>query len=118
MAYCIAELLEKDGFKFSLVVFDQRYNLRTFYNLVELPEPMDHYAITLTQDEYNYEIINCDEDDFDSNYQLFNISSCDILNHYINNSWNKDYEIHFNQIVKDIIEEAYYEFIEDVCERQ
>ena len=118
VAYCVAKLLEENGFEFSLIVFDQRYNLKTYYDLAELPESMDHYAITLKQDEYNYEAINCDEDDFDFSYQLFNTTSDAILQHYNEKEWNKDYKTYFNKIVQDIIEEAYYEFIENLCEKQ
>lgn len=110
VAYCIARLLEKDNFNFSLVVFDNRYELKKFIELSDLPETMDHYAIIIESDDLSNSGINCDEDDFDESFQDFKVSSEHILEYYLNNKWNSDYNTINNVYVKSLIERVYYEF--------
>ena len=113
VAYCIARLLEKDNFNFSLVVFDKRYELKKFVELSELPEPMDHYAIIIESDDASSGI-NCCEDDYDDFYQDFKVSSKHILEYYLNNRWNSSYNIINNVYVKSLIERVYYEFTDNL----
>lgn len=109
VAYCIARLLEKDNFNFSLVVFDKRYELKKFVELSDLPEPMDHYAIIIESDDASI-CINCDEDNYDDFYQDFRVSSKNILDYYLNNRWNSCYNTVNNVYIKSLIERVYYEF--------
>ena len=109
VAYCIARLLEKDNFNFSLVVFDRKHELKKFVELSELPEPMDHYAIIIESDDVSNGI-NCCEDNYDNFYQDFKVSSEHILEYYLNNIWNSDYNTINNVYIKSLIERVYYEF--------
>ena len=110
-AYCIAKLLEKDGFNFSLIVFDSECKLKNYTELSELPDTMEHYAIILEHDDnINAEAINCIEDDFDKFYQGFEVTSEDILNYYLNNEWNSLYQTVYNDLIQSLIERVYYEF--------
>lgn len=110
VAYCIARLLEKDNFNFSLVVFDKRYELKKFVELSDLPEPMDHYAIIIESDDTSGSGINCCEDNYDDFYQDFKVSSEHILEYYLNNIWNSSYNTINNVYIKSLIERVYYEF--------
>lgn len=114
VAYCIARLLEKDNFNFSLIVFDSKHELKKFVELSELPEPMDHYAIIIEADDVSSDI-NCYEDNYDNFYQDFKVSSEDILNYYLNNKWNSCYNPINNIYVKSLIELVYNEFINNLC---
>lgn len=113
VAYCIARLLEKDNFNFSLIVFDKNYELKKFVELSELPEPMYHYAIILESDDISNDI-NCCEDDYDGFYQDFKVSSKYILEYYLNNIWNSCYNTINNVYIKSLIERVYYEFINNL----
>jgi hypothetical protein len=109
-AYCIASLLEQYDITFSLIVFDERYNLSNFDNLFDLPESMDHYAIIIETDE-TIKCINCSDSDFYKQHQIFKISSNQILEYYENNCWNDTYDSGKNTIVKNTIEHLYYDII-------
>ena len=115
VAYCIAKLLEQDGFRYSLLVFDDYYNLSDYCDLFELPDTMAHYAIMLEcPDSINSEVINCFEDDFDSFYTDFEVTSDEILHYYKTHEWNTEYNIKNNKLIKDAIEKVYYEFTENL----
>lgn len=113
VAYCIARLLEKDNFNFSLIVFDKSYELKKFVELSELPKPMYHYAIILESEDVSNGI-NCCEDDYDDFYQDFKVSSEYILEYYLNNTWNSHYNTINNVYIKSLIERVYYEFINNL----
>lgn len=107
----MAKLLEEDNFKYSLIVFDSEYDLKQYSELSELPDVMEHYGLVLDyEDVTNTETINCEEDDFDLNYQTFNVTSKDILDCYLNNEWNSCYQTTNNTFVQSLIERIYYEF--------
>ena len=114
LAYCIAELLEKDGFNFSLVVFDDRYDMSQFTELSELPETMMHYAIVFDDDSVNGDLINCDDDDFDYSHQSFKVSAKDIMKYYNSNPWNSQYSTACNGLIKLFIECTYHEFADSI----
>lgn len=115
VAYCIAQLLEQDNLNFSVVVFDERYDLEDFTILDSLPEAMDHYAIILETGNIPSNI-NCDKNDFCKFSNKFKASSSDLLHYYHTNAWNECYDDRNNQLIKQLIEEDYYEFTESLRE--
>ena len=79
---------------------------------------MSHYAIILEYpDNVNAEAINCVEEDFNNSYQDFAVTSEDILNYYLNNSWNSCYQTTNNYLIKSIIKKVYYEVTNNFRER-
>lgn len=118
VAGCIARLLEETNLNFSLIVFDNKWDLRGIKCLEDLPEPMSHYAIVLDDEGYIGEGINCCEDDFDDSYQAFKASSIDIFDYYYNHQWNNVYDCFYNFKVKCALEKTYNEFIRDLLQRR
>ena len=112
VAGCIARLLEESGISFSLVVFDSEWDLRKIKSLQDLPEPMNHYAIVLdNNDNLIGDGINCCDDDFDDSYQVFKATSTDIFDYYYNHRWNERYNCFYNFRIKCALEKFYYDFI-------
>ena len=108
-AYCIAALLEQDGFNYSLVIFDEEYELTNVNGLNDLPA-VDHCAIVLENDEGVKLNINCSLSDYVCHYTRLKINSEDLLDYYIRTRWNSSYDKTNNLLVRSIIEEVYYEF--------
>lgn len=108
-AYCIAKMLEQVNLKFSLVVFDKDYEVQSFDYLRDLPESMEHYAIVLN-DQETVRYLNCELEDFQTHYQTYQTNSLEILDYYLNNSWNDKYDRKNNPIVQEQIEKFCYEF--------
>lgn len=109
IAYCLARLLSKDKFKFSVIVYED-YELEDKFS--EISEDHYHYAIGIG----NY-IINscgCDEDFCRNIY--YNVRASEILNHYKNNSWNECYNSTKNKFIFKIIRVFYDDLTEDLRE--
>lgn len=108
-AYCIARLLEKDKLPFSLVVFDNEFNLNKIKTLPKVPWSMLHYAITLQVGEHTTRTINRGE--FRVSHRCYlKVSSKEILWHYKKHDWNDTYNPAHNQTIKQLIEKTYYDF--------
>jgi hypothetical protein len=108
-AYCIAKVFEQVNLKFSLVVFDRDYEVQSIDYLRDLPESMEHYAIILN-DQEDIKYLNCDLEDFQIHYQIYQTNSLEILDYYLNNAWNEEYDRKNNPIVQEQIEKFCYEF--------
>ena len=108
-AYCIAKMLEQVDLKFSLVVFDDAYEVQSINHLQDLPESMQHYAIVLN-DQENVKCLNCELSDFQIHHQIYKTNSLEILDYYLNNAWNEEYDRNNNPIVQKQIEKFCYEF--------
>ena len=109
IAYCLARLLSKDKFEFSVIVYED-YELEDKFS--EISEGHYHYAISIG----NY-IINsdgCDEDFCKNIY--YNVRASEILNHYKNNSWNEQYASTKNKFIFKIIRAFYGDLTEDLRE--
>lgn len=108
-AYCIAKMLEQVDLRFSLVVFDNEYEVHSINHLQDLPESMQHYAIVLN-DQEKTRCLNCELSDFRIHHQIYQTNSLEILDYYLNNAWNDEYDRNNNPIVQTLIEKFCYEF--------
>jgi hypothetical protein len=102
-------MLEQVDLKFSLVVFDDAYEVQSINHLQDLPESMQHYAIVLN-DQEKTRYLNCELSDFQIHHQIYKTNSLEILDYYLNNAWNEEYDRNNNPIVQKQIEKFCYEF--------
>lgn len=102
-------MLEQVDIKFSLVVFDTEYELQSISYLQDLPESMQHYAIVLN-DQEKTRYLNCELSDFRIHHRVYKTNSLEILDYYLNNAWNDEYDRKNNPIVQEQIEKFCYEF--------
>lgn len=108
-AYCIARLLEKDKLPFSLVIFDNYFNLNKVKMLPKVPWSMLHYAIVLQVGEHTTKTINRGK--FRASHKCYlKVTAEEILWHYEEHDWNDTYNPKHNQIIKQLIEKTYYDF--------
>lgn len=105
VAYCIAQLLEKDSIPFDVIVFED-YD---FDDFSEIYEECYHIAICLNTDEDMY-IINQGNFSLDR-YTIFkNVSSNDLFKYYNRFKWNRTYEVFRNKFIKYVIRLLYENF--------
>jgi hypothetical protein len=102
-------MFEQVDLRFSLVVFDNEYEVHSINHLQDLPESMQHYAIVLN-DQEKTRCLNCELSDFQIHHQTYQTNSLEILDYYLNNAWNEEYDRNNNPIVQKQIEKFCYEF--------
>lgn len=110
IAYCIAELLEKDNIPFEIIVFeeyDEDFN--------ELPEACEHIAINIINEDWL--IINKADYDLEEYTTYKNVTSSDLLNYYKRNRWNSLYNVFKNKFIKYIIKLLYENFTSSLRKR-
>ena len=114
VAYCIAQLLEKDSIPFDVVVFDD-FNADS---LSELDEECYHIAIRIVIDGEDY-IINQGDFELDDEITIFeNVTSDDLLKYYKRVKWNEIYKIFRNKFIKYVITLLYENFTNSLRERR
>ena len=109
IAYCLARLLSKDKFKFSVIVYED-YELEDKFS--EISEGHYHYAIGIGN--YTINPAECDEDFCRNIY--YNVRASEILDHYKNRSWNKCYNSAKNRFIFRTIQVFYDDLTEDLRE--
>jgi len=111
VAYCIAQLLEKDSIPFDVIVFED-YD---FDDFSEIDEECYHIAIHLNVDYEDY-IINKGDFNLDE-YTIFrNVSSNDLFKYYKRFRWNRTYEVFRNKFIKYVIRLLYENFTSSLRE--
>ena len=114
VAYCIAQLLEKDSIPFDIIVFDD-FNADS---LSELDEECYHIAIRIVIDGEDY-IINQGDFELDDEITIFeNVTSDDLLKYYKRFKWNEIYEIFRNKFIKYVITLLYENFTHSLRKRR
>ena len=111
VAYCIAQLLEKDSIPFDVIVFED-YD---FDDFSEIDEECYHIAICLNIDDDMY-IINQGDFDLDEYTVFENVSSKDLLKYYKRFRWNRTYEVFRNKFIKYVIRLLYENFTSSLRE--
>ena len=111
IAYCLAKLLSKDKFKFSVIVYED-YELEDKFS--EISESHYHYAIGIGS--YTINSAECDEDKSFYRNVYYNVRASEILNHYKNRSWNKCYNSAKNRFIFRTIQVFYDDLTEDLRE--
>ena len=114
IAYCIAQLLEKDSIPFDVIVFDD-FDAET---LSELSEECYHIAIRIVIDDEDY-IINQGDFELDDEITVFeNVTSDDLFKYYKRFKWNRVYEVFRNKFIKYVITLLYENFTSSLRERR
>lgn len=104
VAYVIAYCLEQDGIDYQVgVCTSLDYN--EFYDIG--CDSQNHYFIIL--DDFN---IN---DDGECDYTIYDVSFAeDLLDHYLECTWNTDYDRSNNEFIEHLIKEVYVKFYEEI----
>ena len=113
VAYCIAQLLEKDSIPFDVVVFDD-FNADS---LSELDEECYHIAIRIVIDGEDC-IINQGDFELDEITIFENVTSDDLFKYYKRFKWNEIYEIFRNKFIKYVITLLYENFTHSLRKRR
>lgn len=112
VAYLIARLLNRDGFKFKLVVWDGYFDDSNEFK--KLYTNHNHYGILLNGCFINeagyHNNVYYDEVVFS------NVKVTDILNHYKASSWNSRYNKYQNSYISRMIEMFYNDLTENLRE--
>lgn len=108
VAYCIAQLLERDSIPFDVVVFEKLKE----YKLSDVKQECYHIAIRLNS-EY---IINQGDFELDEYTVFTNVASKDILEYYKRFKWNRIYKVFRNKFIKYVIRLFYENFTSSLRE--
>lgn len=112
IAYCIAQLLEKDSIPFDVIIFDD-FGTQT---LSELDEECYHIAVRIVTADEEY-IINQGDFELDEITIIENVTSDDLLKYYKRFKWNRVYEVFRNKFIKYVITLLYENFTHSLRKR-
>lgn len=113
IAYCIAQLLEKDSIPFDVIIFDDFDAV----SLSELNEECYHIALRIVIDD-EYYIINQGDFELDDEITIIeNVTSNDLFKYYKRFRWNRTYEVFRNKFIKYVITLLYENFTHSLRER-
>ena len=113
IAYCIAQLLEKDSIPFDVIIFDDFDAV----SLSELDEECYHIALRIVIDD-EYYIINQGDFELDDEITIIeNVTSNDLFKYYKRFRWNRTYEVFRNKFIKYVITLLYENFTHSLRER-
>ena len=112
IAYCIAQLLEKDSIPFDVIIFDD-FDAES---LSELDKECYHIAIRMIVDDEDY-IINQGDFELDDEITIFkNVTSKDLFDYYKRLRWNRTYKVFRNKFIKYVIRLLYENFTSSLRE--
>lgn len=100
VASVLARLFEKDGIKFSVIVYDCEYD-----NFYDIDCSQYHYTL-----RFGEKILNAYDDNEYSYSEFFNICAKDLEEHYKECDWNECYNSKHNDYIKRIIKNFYNDF--------
>lgn len=109
---CLAELLEKDGIPYIVIVIDRD----SFKNIRDYSDGCYHVIIDIDNNPINF---NPDAlpDDEDLVYNKFEATAADLRYVYLHGSWNDIYSKHHNMFIKRIIEAYYNDYVHQQRQR-
>lgn len=111
IAYCLARLLSRDKFRFTVIIYED-YECEDKFS--ELDTSHYHYAIGVGNNVIND--ADCEDDlEFVKNVYR-NVKASEILNHYQARSWNKCYNANKNSFIFKTIKVFYNDLTEDLRE--
>ena len=113
-AYCIAKMLEQLEVKFSVIIFDDRQPLRLRKSIQELQGSVCHCALMIEDPTGAQHPVNCDPYDFKNEYRIYQASAKNLLDYYLNYTWNDRYDTEYNSLVQTQIERICHEFIDNL----
>lgn len=109
VASVIAHCLEQDELEYKVGVCDCEDDFEDFYDIG--CNSQNHYFIILDDNPIN--------DDDEDSYQIFeNVSSEDLLEHYLECWWNPTYHRSDNDFIEHLIKELYVKMYETIFERE
>lgn len=94
VAYVIAEILEREGIQFEVLVSESRYEDEGYPD--DFEDSVYHICLEAKpiKDTYRINVGTYDDEEY---FHYSNVTSQDIYNFYINNIWNSFYEIAKNK---------------------
>lgn len=114
MAYIIAEILNKEGIEYSVILESDNNDLADSFS--DIDDSVYHVCIKVTQGDNIY-IINEISDSIEG-YEYENVSPKELLDYYNKGHWNWTYQVVKNKFIKYVVNLIYDNFSSSLREER